>query len=216
MDLAVCNAYKEFCENSEQENILFSDNILERKLSTKETKILCQNLSSMCIGIYRRKFLQDNNLRIKETITCAEDTDFFFRSLIASKSIKIIRCTLFSYRYNRESVSNNLTYKNIKDVLNVCSERMNALLKNPIEDIDNNKALDFFGTKFIHFGIKVSGMSKEEKRELILFMKQNRNLLKYVKSKPDKMYAALVNIVGERISTWIFYHLVKIRNSMKQ
>ncbi len=78
-----------------------------------------------------------------------------------------------SYRYNRESVSNNLTYKNVKNVLQVCSERMNLLLKNPVEDIDSDKALNFFGTKFIHFGIKASGMCKEEKKELILFMKQN-------------------------------------------
>lgn len=120
-DLLVCNAYKEFCGNVEQENVLFSEDILKGELSTKETKILCQNLSSMCIGIYRKNFLHDNNLRIKETITCAEDTDFFFRTLVASNSIKIIRCTLFSYRYNRESVSNNLTYKNAKDVLKVCS-----------------------------------------------------------------------------------------------
>lgn len=120
-DLLVCNAYKEFCGNVEQENVLFSEDILKGELSTKETKILCQNLSSMCIGIYRKNFLHDNNLRIKETITCAEDTDFFFRTLVASNSIKIIRCTLFSYRYNRESVSNNLTYKNVKDVLKVCS-----------------------------------------------------------------------------------------------
>ena len=214
-DLIVCNAYKEFCKNIEQENVLFSENILKEELSTKETKILCQNLSSMCIGIYKRSFLQDNNLRINETITCAEDTDFFFRSLVASNSIKIIRCTLFSYRYNRESVSNNLTYKNVKDVLKVCSERMNLLLKNPIEDIDNDKALNFFGTKFIHFGIKASGMCKEEKKELILFMKQNRNLLKYEKAKPDKIYAMLVDIVGERIAVWIFYCLVKIRNSIQ-
>lgn len=47
-------------------------------------------------------------------------------------------------------------------------------------------------------------------------MKQNRNLLKYVKAKPDKIYAMLVGIVGERITAWIFYRLVKIRNSMKQ
>lgn len=104
----------------------------------------------------------------------------------------------------------------MKDVLNVCSEGMNLILKNPIEDMDNDKALNFFGIKFIHFGIKDSGMCKEEKKELILFMKQNRNLLKYVKAKPDKIYAMLVGIVGERITAWIFYRLVKIRNSMKQ
>ena len=66
-DLIVCNAYKEFCENTEQENVLFSENILKEELSTKDTKILCQNLSSMCIGIYKRNFLRDNNLRINET-----------------------------------------------------------------------------------------------------------------------------------------------------
>ena len=36
--LLVCNAYKEFYENVEQENVLFSEDILKEKLSTKETK----------------------------------------------------------------------------------------------------------------------------------------------------------------------------------
>lgn len=52
----------------------------------------------------------------------------------------------------------------MKDVLNVCSEGMNLILKNPIEDMDNDKALNFFGIKFIHFGLNIRECVKRRRK----------------------------------------------------
>ena len=82
LDMAICTTYVEFDEKNWRENHMFSDEVLQREYSAREIKIMCQNMSSMCIGIYNRSFLNRNNLRVKEGISCGEDTDFYFRSLL--------------------------------------------------------------------------------------------------------------------------------------
>lgn len=215
LDIAICNSYVEMSEADRKVNCLFSRDILYNKKSSFETKVLCQNLSSMCIGIYRRTFLISNKLFVKEGITCGADTDFFFRTLVASKTVSIIDCTLFAYRYNENSVSNKLSYKNIRDVMYICSTRMRDLISCPSDQINNEKALNFFGTKYIHFSIKIATLKKEEKAELLNIFKQDKLLLKYAKAKPDKIFAKAVFIIGSKATITIFSYMIKIRNILK-
>ena len=44
---------------------MFSSEVFKREKTTAEIKRLCQNLSSMCIAVYRRLFLLENKLFVR-------------------------------------------------------------------------------------------------------------------------------------------------------
>ena len=217
-DMAICNGYVEISGGGEVSfvNIMFGTEILNRNLPTLEVKKLCQNLSSMCIAIYRKQFLEEQKLLIEEGITCGEDTDFFFRALCASKIARIIECTLFSYVYNENSVSNNLEYKSIKDVMCICEKRIHNLLDSPSDQIDNKKALNFFASKYIHFSVKIATLKGNEKYELIARLNNEKDILKYADSAGDMIFAGMTYIFGAKISVYVFDKLVKARNALKR
>lgn len=216
-DMFVCDTYsfENIKDGSVTINKMFN-NVNYDKLSFKETKILCQNLSSMCIGVYNRDFLLNNQLYVKDGITVGEDTDFIFRCILRCDKISLVACNLFLYYYNSESVMNNLKPKNISDLLSVCVERTKDLLELHPSDIDFEKAMSFFAGKFIHFGIKVASLDKADKRKLFKYMKENRYILKYANTSADKLYCRFVKLFGERISCFIFYNLVKFRNNFSR
>ncbi|MGN1139186.1 MAG: glycosyltransferase family A protein [Ruminococcus sp.] len=180
LDMAVCGSYIELVNEIKNENRMFSDEVLLRNKTSIEVKKLCQNMSSMCIGIYRREFLISNNIYVKEGITCAEDTDFFFRCILACESIELIDCSLLIYRYNPKSVTNSISYRNIIDVMNICSVRLNSLINAPSNQIDMDKALDFFATKYIHFAVKIAVLRGVHKQECLKTLNRDKKLLIYV------------------------------------
>ena len=155
-------------------------------------------------------------LIVEEGITCGEDTDFFFRSLCASRIARIIECTLFSYIYNENSVSNNLSYKNIKDVMCICETRIHNLLDAPSDQIDNKKALNFFAKKYIQFSVKIATLKGNEKDELLARLNDEKDILKYADSIVDMIFAGITYIFGAGISVYIFDKLVKARNLLKK
>ena len=195
---------------------MFGTEILNRNLPTLEVKKLCQNLSSMCIAIYRKQFLKEQKLLVEEGITCGEDTDFFFRALCASKIARIIECTLFSYLYNENSVSHSLSYKSIKDVMCICETRIHNLLEAPSDQIDNKKALNFFASKYIHFSVKIATLKGNEKDELLARLNDEKDILKYADSIVDMIFAGITYIFGAKISVYVFDKLIKVRKLLKK
>lgn len=216
LDMAVCGSYIELVNNIKNENRMFSDDVLSRSKTSIEVKKLCQNMSSMCIGIYRREFLISNNIYVKEGITCAEDTEFYFRCILACESIELIDCSLLIYRYNQNSVSNSIGYKNIYDVMNICSDRLNSLINEPSNQIDMDKALDFFATKYIHFAVKIAGLKGKQKEECLKTLNRDKKLLIYVRKSEDKIFVKMLNCIGARMTVRIFNTLVCIRNKLKK
>ena len=216
LDMAVCGSYIELVNDIKNENRMFSDDVLSRSKTSIEVKKLCQNMSSMCIGIYRREFLISNSIYVKEGITCAEDTDFFFRCILASESIELIDCSLLIYRYNPNSVSNSIGYKNIYDVMNICSDRLNSLINEPSNQIDMDKALDFFATKYIHFAVKIAGLKGKQKEECLNTLIRDKKLLIYVRKSEDRIFVKMLNCIGARMTVRIFNTLVSIRNKLKK
>lgn len=215
-DIFICDGYIEMSGDNMHENIMFSEQTIDSQFKDYKIKELCQNLSSMCIGIYKKEFLTRNNIRVREDITCAEDTDFIFRSIVQCETIRIIRCTLFKYRNNTQSVSNNLSYKSINSVLQVCSYHLQKLKSNTNYDINITKALDFFGSKYIHFAIKAAKLKKEQRTELLNRIEDEKKLLGNVQSIPDKSFVILLKIVGAGLCVKIFDYLVYIRNKIKR
>lgn len=215
-DVLICDSYSytDIDNDIEYTDKIFH-NINYNDLSFPETKRICQNLSSMCIGVFSKEFLMKNALYVKEGISVGEDTDFLFRCILKCEKIFIVECNLFLYKYNENSVMRNLNKKNIMDILTVCNERIKDILENKPVDIDEKKALDFFAGKFIHFGIKLNRLPRKEKKELIQFMKKNRYIICYAKSAPDRIFCLFIYLFGVRISCFLFDSLVKIRNLMR-
>ncbi len=207
IDLMVANAYCEGVGSEKIRNVLFRKEICYQNISLEETKERCQNLSSMCIGIYRREFLIKQGLLVDENLTSAEDTDFFFSSLLAAQSVKIIECELFEYRHNEDSVSNNLSYKQIRDVMCVCRKYLRLLVEDKIKGINQDKAITFFTEKYLQFSVKIGNCQvKEEKKELLDALSKDLELLKKatVHKKLLRLYQRSLSILGPRISVFVF------------
>lgn len=214
-DMIICDSYS---YTDAQDNVYTNrifNNVNYGDLSFTEAKIMCQNLSSMCIGVFSRDFLEKNTMRVREGISVGEDTDFLFRCILKCEKIYIAQCNLFLYRYNEDSVTRNLSKKNILDLLTVCDERINDILSNKPADIDEKKALAFFAEKFIHFGIKLNRLPKEDKDELIQFIRKRKHITCYSNSIPDKVFCVLIHVLGVRFSCFVFDTIVKMRNSLR-
>lgn len=149
-DMAIFGSYSEYYQKQHHINRMFSDCHFQNGTNTFETKVLCQNLSSMCIATYRRSFLLSNNLYVKD-FTIAEDTDFFFSSLCRAKEVKLLDVLVFAYRSNPSSVTHNLSFKNTLDALSICHMHIKELKSNSNFDIDYDKALTFFCNKYVQF-----------------------------------------------------------------
>lgn len=65
-DMSICSSYVEFTNETHSTNKMFSTEVIKREKTTAEIKRLCQNLSSMCIAVYRRLFLLENKLFVRE------------------------------------------------------------------------------------------------------------------------------------------------------
>ena len=214
-DMYVCGSYYELINNKYIVNRMFDDTVFDTQMDTRTIKILCQNLSSMCIGVYKREFLNENELFVREGITTAEDTDFYFRCLLKCKKIQLIDNALFAYRFNPQSVSNSLSYKNIRDVMMICSERMGALLDFEECEVDKTKAMDFFATKYIHFAVKINELHGKERAECIRAVKKDLYLLSFAKKREDYLFFAFSKIFGVNVAIILFHNAVRFRNIMK-
>lgn len=215
-DMSICSCYVEFANGTHRTNKMFSAEVIKKEKTTAEIKRLCQNLSSMCIAVYRRLFLLENKLYVREGVTCGEDTEFYFSALLRSKTIQLIDCSLFVYRFNQVSVSNNLSYKNIFDVMDICSKQINGLIECPSNEIDNEKAKDFFATKYIQFAVKIGALIGDEKKECLKVINRDKTLLRFAKNKAGRVFSVMVFCFGARFTTRFFYTAVELRNWIKK
>lgn len=215
-EVYVCGSYFELKDGSYHENRMFQKNAFDKSLEFSKIKRLCQNLSSMCIALYKRDFLLSNGLYVEEGITVGEDTDFFFRCLLICKSIELIDQAAFAYRYNPTSVSNSISYKNIRDVMHVCSNRMKDLLIREGCEVDKEQALNFFATKYIHFSIKTLRLKGKEREDCLAIIKKDLWLLSYAKSRIDHCFYVLAKWLGVNFAIGIYNFGVKMRNRIKK
>lgn len=215
-DIYVCGSYYELANGELHVNRMFNDEAFDKKLDYRTIKCLCQNLSSMCIALYKREFLLANQLKVVEGITMAEDTDFYFRCLLACKSIALIDQAAFAYRYNPSSVSNSLTSRNILDVMCVCGERMHDLLEKTECDIDKVKALNFFATKYIHFSIKAYQLKENERKECIEVINKDLELPSHARNRIDHAFYILAKLIGVKFTVIIYNYGVQLRNKLKK
>ena len=101
-----------FCFYSEKSNRVKSANRIntfKNLLHEKQIELYkIQNFriyygASIWTQIYKRSFINDNNIRFSKTRTC-EDNPFFFKALVCAKTVSAINLPLYFYR-TREVVS---------------------------------------------------------------------------------------------------------------
>lgn len=170
LDLLICNRYAEF--NCEEKRIitLFSEGCCG-ETNPRSLKLRCQNLSSVCCSIFRTKLLKDNEITFQHEYSCGEDTDFFFRSLVKARNLRIIDCLLLGYRSNPGSITHNKNLRNILDVMKMCKNTIDFLKENIGQEerlgISIEKALDFYSTKYLHFAFQSRYLSDDARKVVI-------------------------------------------------
>ncbi|MDV7751302.1 glycosyltransferase family 2 protein [Enterococcus casseliflavus] len=129
--------------NNKTKELKKVDSIYDSFYSEKEKFLencISNNIVFWNIGGYivKRKILLDNNIFFNESLSSAEDLDFFMRILISSKLIMTSQLQFFTYRLFREnSIMNSPSMKKIADDLNI--------FKKFYSDYDENICIsDFF------------------------------------------------------------------------
>lgn len=103
--------------DSDEENIKITVNDAKKNIKTtekftiKEEPLIVEGHPSVWAGIYRREFLNDNNIKmVEERGGGWVDNPFFYETAITAKSIRYIHKPFYYYREsNPDSSSNNFT-----------------------------------------------------------------------------------------------------------
>lgn len=86
-----------------------------------------------------------------------------------------------------------------------------STVENCIESVEKQGLAE----KFINFGIKLNRLPKEDKDELIQFIRKRKHITCYSNSIPDKVFCVLIHVLGVRFSCFVFDTIVKMRNSLR-
>lgn len=74
------------------------------------------DIAPVCLYLYDRDFLINNNLEFKEN-RCHEDELFVYQTLVKAKKIDIYSRNFYAYRQRSNSRNNSNTYKNGEDMI---------------------------------------------------------------------------------------------------
>ena len=102
------------------------------------------------------------------------------------------------------------------DVMDVCSKQINDLIEHPSNEIDNEKALDFFATKYIHFAVRIGALNSNEKKECLKVIDRDKTLFRFAKNKVERIFFLMVTCFGARFTINIFFSVVELRNLLKR
>ena len=179
----------------------------------KELNKSCQISISACDKIIKTSVIKDNEIYFKKGIN-SEDIDWSLRLYLTIKSLKTINQEIYSYRQQRkESITNKVSKKNMRDLFNIINYWYNFGYKN--EEI-KNIYYNYLAYQYLILVTKSKKyfFDKSEKRILRYYEKE---LLKYDKVYKVKKVNKLKKIFGFNI-TKIFlriYLFLKNKNIYK-
>ena len=92
-------------------------------------KFLTSYASTACLTIYRRKFLEDNNIEWVNKKLCYEDTPFFTKSIFLAQRVGVLKEALYYRRVHKESITQNKS-KHFLDYLESITLSLEEVNKN--------------------------------------------------------------------------------------
>jgi len=150
----------------------------------EESNIIIQNNGNVHAKIYRRSFLEKNNITFNET-RYHEDNYFNSLALLSNAKNKIINENIYIYSNNNESVTKKSSFKDIETYIS----NMSILLNKPIKN--TNALIDYLYAKIIYLKRISKIISEDEQKEF------NNWLDKYLPKYKELLQIEEINLIDE-------------------
>lgn len=136
--------------------------------------------------VYRRAFLQANDLRFREDMRVSEDFEFNMRALACAGRVTGCDLPLYGYRIHGGSVTATLTAQKLMDNL---TSKARYFRKYPVAAMANLYADN---------ALLVCRLPAGEDRQALQFLQENRDIWDHVSQPPLKLGRMLVALLGHR------------------
>lgn len=139
---------------------------------------------SVCVTVFRRQFLLENNLRFPLGVSFGEDLHFSMHCLKQAKSVCTINKVLYKYRMNDQSATHTLTPKKIHDLLSTCVD-MYKLFPNGL-----------FADYYCMSIWNIEGLTRQQAKELDGFLRENSYILQHISGKKARIALVFYKVLG--------------------
>ena len=164
--------------------------------------------------ILKRDFLIQNSLTFKEGIV-SEDNEWILRVLRSLNSVVIINQPLYIYRANRQgSITNNISIKNIKDLLYIVKESLDFYDRNPEGKYKNNELCYVSYLWFSALGLSTQLPKKEQKQIMEVFQKTS-SVCRYSNSKKTKICNVIYSLTGYKTTAFILGIYIRLKRRLR-
>ena len=212
LDYVMCNYNKVINDNKYMMQPTFNENTIIADKQLLINKIFYgnnkYNLSSNCMGLYKRNIIIENNLKLDEDLYYGEDILFNYQYIQYINRFGYLNKALYNYTYNNESLSNNLTINKIELLINKIKNNINKY-----NDIENKYIKSYYLNQFIIYLSNIFKLNKQDRIREYYNIRNNKIL-------DDISYKDLLNIKDK---IWLYlikknkyeiaYKLWKLRNN---
>ena len=161
--------------------------------------------------VFEREFLEKNHLRMDAKLRSSEDIDFSFKAWMYLERVSVISNVFYGYRIRRGSLSvDALASIWRRRIIERWAHYEYMSLESELKDYIMSK----LAYQYLLMVSKIPRIeSKEERKEIYKFAKEEKYLLKYVKGRKAKIMSGVCKLTGITLATYLFYiiNLVKKR-----
>ena len=189
VDLCFMNAIK-FYEDGTKQSL--GDCIYREFVYGNNKEMVIKYLSSRpkypgsaCTKLYKRAFLYEKEIFFPKDRRTSEDLGFVLDCIMNADSYDALECPYYEYRQNRKgSITNSVSSKCFWDHATFISESIQKIYSSDYENLDLYKPLmAFVAYEYSIMLYMYNQISANEKVRAYEFLKNNKSVLKYSKTK---------------------------------
>lgn len=169
-----------------------------------------------CRCLVRRELIIENQIYFKPD-RYFEDVLWTPKVFLNASKIDYYDDDIYVYRLERNGqITSQFTYKNLRDSFHTAQYWEKELDNYEI----NKKTKDVLMKTFVnryHYAIWFSGFIDDQDREKLMEeLEKSRNLLKYKTSPITYITSILCNLLGYRITSMIFKHMIRLKRRLRR
>lgn len=142
----------------------FKDFPTEKKISVSDCPELFFTVPAIWSGIYKRSFLEKNNISFLPTPGASyQDTSFAFKVWAVAKTVYLLTDPIINYRQDNSEASSNIS-KKVFNIFNETKEMERFLIKHHLEHFYP----EFIKAKYISYGWTINRLNANDKKKFFL------------------------------------------------
>ncbi|ELC8443056.1 glycosyltransferase family 2 protein [Clostridium perfringens] len=188
--------YDEKNKNTSEVSFNFESNEFDKLDNLKKIEYLfCNNnntIWSAWRSIVKREFIMRNKIKFEKDIVGAEDCDWFFKCTTLNCKIDVSKESILNYRINRSgSITKELKFDAIYGQLLIFNKWFSIFNK-----LNNNSIDSYLANKYINVFSCFSKLNDTKFKEIDLYVRNNKEILKLVNGKKQKIVLIIINLLG--------------------